>query len=352
MGGTARTTGRRGFLAASAAVAASALLGRRAAAETEEERTIDVAIVQALEYLSFEQQESGAWRATSFGDSTAATSLALMAFMAAGHVPEEGPYAEAIDRGIRYVLDHQLPNGLLVHKSGHGPMYDHGIATLMLAEIIGMVKEPLATSVRRSLEDAVKLILRAQNVAKPADQAGGWRYQPTSQDSDLSVTGWQLLALRAAKNDGCDVPAEQIDRAVAYVKKCSVAGDRGFAYQPNNGPTATRTGTGITCLEICGEHHAEESIGGADYLRRNPLTLQEHFFYYGAYYCSVGLFKVGGRYWDEAKPYLSQLLLAQQEFDGRWNARGGERAAGDVYATAMAVLALSIEYQYLPIYQR
>ena len=36
----------------------------------------------------------------------------------------------------------------------------------------------------------------------------------------MSVTGWQLLALRAAKNIGCDVPGERIDMAVEYVLRC------------------------------------------------------------------------------------------------------------------------------------
>ena len=50
---------------------------------------------------------------------------------------------------------------------------------------------------------------------------GGWRYRIEHYDgSDISVTGWQIMALRAAKNLGCDVPAETIARAVDYIKRC------------------------------------------------------------------------------------------------------------------------------------
>lgn len=347
---------RRRFLAAGA-TAVGALCFERPARADGDEKEVDAALARALEFLAREQRPSGAWQTAAYGESTAATSLALMAFMAAGFVPAEGPYAQNMARGIRWVLDHQLPNGLLVHRSAHGPMYDHGISTLMLAEIVGMIEAPLADDVRKVLESAVRLILKAQNVAKDARSAGGWRYQPSSNDSDLSVTGWQLLALRAAKNDGCDVPADHIDRAVEYVKRCAVrdAGGQsgGFAYQPSDGTSATRTGTGITCLEVCGAHHAAESVGGAEYLLQRPLHLEEQFFYYGAYYCSVGMFKMGGKYWDETKATLSRLLLTEQQFDGRWSARSNsERPAGDIYATSLAVLALAVEYQYLPIYQR
>jgi len=44
---------------------------------------------------------------------------------------------------------------------------------------------------------------------------------------------------------------------------------------------------------------------------------------------------------------------ARQERDGSWQPRdGGERSAGRIYATSLAVLSLAVEYQFLPIYQR
>ena len=51
---------------------------------------------------------------------------------------------------------------MLVHRKSHGPMYSHGISTLMLAEVVGMVDEPDAKNVRRALERAVLLILKSQ----------------------------------------------------------------------------------------------------------------------------------------------------------------------------------------------
>lgn len=324
-----------------------------AAPRTAEEKEVDDAIVRALEYLARHQEPSGAWRTDSYGESTATTSLAVMAFMAAGHVPGEGPYGRQLLRGIRWVLDHQEANGMLVHRRSHGPMYSHGISTLMLAEVVGMLEGQLAKDCQSALEEAVRLILGAQQVPKSSRHAGGWRYQATSPDSDISVTGWQLLALRAAKNVGCDVPADAIDRAVDYVKGCSVAGNRGFGYQSGRGPTPTRTGTGILCLEVCGEHHAAEALGGAEYLLNRPLRYHDNYFFYGVYYCSVGMFKIGDKYWESTKRHLVEELLDHQETNGSWQVRGrSESRIGRVYCTSMAVLALAVEYQYLPIYQR
>ena len=76
-------------------------------------------------------------------------------------------------------------------------MYCHGISTLMLAEVAGMVPDPvLADRVQKALAHAVDVIVKAQDVKKGPEHAGGWRYQPNSNDSDISVTGWQVMALR------------------------------------------------------------------------------------------------------------------------------------------------------------
>lgn len=326
----------------------------RAGAELDEaEEFADVAVIKALDYLASQQQPSGAWRNDSYGECTAITSLAVMAFLSAGRLPDEGAYGQQLTRGIQWVLDHQEPNGMIVHKRSHGPMYSHGISTLMLAEAAGTIGSPDAERMQRALERAVRLILESQAVKKDRRHAGGWRYQIDSRDSDLSVTAWQVLALRAAKDIGCDVPAESIERAVEYVRQCSTVDNRGFGYQPGGGRTETLTGTGITALEVCGEHAAREAIGGANYLLANPIDRDTNYVFYGVYYSGVGMFKLGGRYAEGSRTALLRYLLPEQNSDGSWESpHGGERTHGRAYATSLAVLALTIEYRYLPIYQR
>ena len=93
---------------------------------------VDTAISAALKRLARDQHPAGAWVTQDNRESTAATSLALMAFLAAGHVPGEGPYGERLSRGVAWVIGQQKPNGLLVSRNSRGPMYSHGIAALML----------------------------------------------------------------------------------------------------------------------------------------------------------------------------------------------------------------------------
>jgi hypothetical protein len=315
----------------------------------------DAAIHRALENLKSVQEADGSWKSGGFGKATSVTSLAVMAFLSAGHVPDEpGPYRECILRGVRYVLASQKPNGMLVSNTSHGPMYCHGISTLMLAEVAGMTSDPaLATEISAALSRAVDLIIKAQDLHKDASNAGGWRYQPTSRDSDISVSGWQVMALRAAKSAGCAVPSDNIDRAIDYLKRCAVPKQGGFGYQPGQGPNNPRTGTGVLALEICGAHLTPEAIAGADYLLKHPPRWSSEYFFYEVYYCSQAMFQMGDHYFQDYYPKLVTILLAHQDRDGSWlSGDGNDRSGGRSYCTAAAVLALAVEYRYLPIYQR
>jgi hypothetical protein len=315
----------------------------------------DRAIRKALDHLKTSQKPDGGWESGGFGKATSVTSLAVLAFLSAGHVPgEPGPYREAVEKGVKYVLAHQKPNGLLTSNTSHGPMYCHGISTLMLAEVVGMSADAeLAEQSRVALAKAVDLILKAQDLTKSKSHAGGWRYQPTSRDSDLSVSGWQVMALRAAKAAGCNVPAAQIDKALDYVKNCAYKESGGFGYQPGHGPNNPMTGTGILTLEICGDHARPEAIAGGNYLLKNPPKWTNPYFFYEAYYCSQATFQAGDKYFAAYHPKLVAILLERQEADGSWlSGDGNDRSGGRNYCTALGVLALAVEYRYLPIYQR
>ena len=313
-------------------------------------REVDAVIAKALVFLKNNQNKDGSWSPWRGGRDPALTGLAVMAFLSAGHVPGEGPYGKVVERGIQAVLKMQHPNGL-ISGNGHQEMYNHGICTLMLAEVAGMTQGPLAKEVKQKLEKAIAIVLTGQRKGRYANDPyrGGWRYRVHGIDSDMSVTGWQLMALRAAKNVGCDVPPDAIERAVDYLKR-SQNGSGAFCYTPGGGPTVACTGTGILALELCGKdmHRSDRVIKGGNYLLRTAPQRGGGHFCYSMYYCSQAMFQLGGNYWDYFRPRMHEILLRSQTSTGSWNIDGH----GPSYATAMSVLALTVEYRFLPIYQR
>jgi hypothetical protein len=322
------------------------------------DRPVDKAIDRGLAFLARTQDQNGAWR-TNGSPNPAITSLAVMAFLSAGHVPGEGRYGETVEKGVRYVLTIQKPNGLIASEAGH-EMYHHGICTLMLAEVAGMTDGQLSRDIRAAVTRAVALILKAQRDGNGRER-GGWRYQVAHiAGSDISVTGWQIMALRAARNIGCDVPGENIERAVDFIKRCQDPSSGGFRYEPGSGVTIPCTGTSILALELCGKnlHKGPEVIKAGNFLLKS-FPDADHWprgghFYYMVYYCSQATFQLGDGYWNIFRDQMHKVLLQNQitrdgnSLDGSWS----DPSYGPAYATSMAILALTVEYRFLPIYQR
>jgi len=321
----------------------------------------EAAVDKGIAFLLSKQRPDGAIVAGERNE-TAMTSLAILALASAGHQPiDPAPEGEAMRRALGFVLqaDRQEPNGYFGQKDG-SRMYGHGITTLMLAEMLGMgVDREQDRLLRERCAKAIALILRSQP-QREGPHRGGWRYTPDSRDSDLSVTVWQLAALRSARNAGLEVSKQAIDEAVDYVKR-SYRGERagatgpvgGFSYQASgNEVRFSTTAQGLLALQVSGEYGAPEVEGAANRLLSDTRDQTSKWFYYGTYYYSKGMFQRGGPHAEAAEKRVAELLLPRQKPDGSWQGEGDEHKAGPIYSTSLAILSLAVRHHYLPIYER
>ncbi len=313
------------------------------------QRAFDEAVDKGLAFLAKSQVKDGAIGAQ---NTPAITSLAVMAFLARGYTPGVPPYGDVINRGIDFILTTPDAQGAMM--GGHGQMYSHNIASLMLSEVSGMVDPERQARIDATLPSALRIILAAQEVNKSESMTGGWRYQPTSNDSDISLAGWALAALRSARNNGAPVPREAIDKAVKFILRCRTKDD-GFAYQPGGGANLARTGIGLLCLELAGRHRDEVTLKAGQYITKqfqsdSPFR-SDHGRYYALYYVANGMFQLGGPEWEAFAPTLYNTVLKLQSEDGSWPTAGGHEEDA-AYCTSMAILSLSVSYRQLPIYQR
>lgn len=326
---------------------------------------MDAAVARGIKYLVSQQRKDGA--ITDRGHENAMTALAIMAMASAGHQPaDSSPEGVAMARGLKFLLGdgRQDPQGYFGASDG-SRMYGHGIVTLMLTEMLGMGADPAMDSkIHDACQKAIDLIVRSQGVKKAANARGGWRYTPDAGDSDLSVSVWQLMALRSAKNDGLDVSSKTIDHAIEYLKRSFTSPldsngnprevKNGFSYEPNGGgPSFTMTSAGLLAMQVCGQYDSSLVSGSSDWLLEHPPQWTDRFILYGLYYFAQGMHQRGGNYAEKASKIVSELLLPKQKGNGAWESSGGEEQnAGSVYCTSMAILSLSVKYHYLPIYQR
>jgi len=327
--------------------------------DAQTERVNDSLKKAAIFLLSVQDPKTGAIAINGRSETTM-TSLALLALSAMGHQPADPtPEGQAMKRALDFVLspDRQEADGYF-GKADRSRMYGHGITTLMLAEMLGMgADERQDALIREKCRKGLDLILRAQRVPKNDATRGGWRYTPDAADSDMSVTCWQTMALRAAKNAGMDVPKESIDLAVRYIKNLYAPGDgktgtAGFGYSSRGRETST-TAEGLLALQVCGDYDSDEVKSASDRLLRTGIKLGDRWFFYTAYYYAQGMYQRGDKHAAEGKRVIAEVLLPIQNPDGSWQGRGGEENdCGKVYATSLSVLALAVKNHFLPIYQR
>lgn len=311
---------------------------------------VDSAIVRGLEFLAQKQQPNGTFEQG--GPKLAVTALCTMAFMANGHVPGDGRYGPTVRRAIDALVE-QFPEDGYIGKVDGGRMYGQGIITLTLAEACGVEPDPARRQkMQKVLGKAVEVILTAQNVQKDPNHAGGWRYEPASGDSDLSLSGWNMLALRSCNNIGITVKREHIDRAAEYVLKCYKKEEKGFTYQPWGQASPAMTGVGVLNLCLMDRANVPEVAAGSTYLAKAKLGDEMRFAYYSFYYVTHAAYQLGEPVWGPVWKASSDHLVARQEGDGGWpQSRSGEEP-GRLYATAMAVLTLSTPNGLLPVHQR
>ncbi len=340
-------------------------LGQEPAANPFLRDHVDSAIDRGIVYLITKQRDDGA--ITSGGAETALTSLAIMAMAGVGHLPaDETPAGAAMRKALDFVLQEgrQDDQGYFGRRDS-SRMYGHGIVTLMLTEMLGMGASAAQDQlIHDRLQRAIDLILASQAHPKPEVHRGGWRYEPTSPDADLSVTVWQVMALRSAKNDGLDVPATAIDQAIAYLQRSFTSSIRpdgqpadavaGFSYQAGHrNPTFTMTSAGLLAMQVCGQYDSPFVHGAVAWLKDRPPRWQERFSMYGTYYYAQAMAGQDEQTAQQARRLVQEMLLEHQQEDGSWVARDGEeRSRGGVYGTSLAILSLCVKYHYLPIYQR
>jgi len=229
-------------------------------------------------------------------------------------------------------------------------MYSHCIVTLFLEEVSGMVDSNRQARIDAVLPKAVQVILSAQKVPKEVRNQGGWRYGPGDRDSDLSCSGWALMALRSARLNGAPVPSQAIKDAVQYVLRNHDDTQGSFGYQNGTSYAVTLSGAGLLCLELCGQHDHPATLQAGRYLLGVYEKLPgEQRCFYGMYYTAQGLFQIGGEGWQRFSKWMYDYWIPRQAPDGRWDRR---EENCPYYQTAMVVLAFAVPYRQLPIYQR
>jgi hypothetical protein len=322
----------------------------------------ELAVAKGLQWLAKHQNRDGSWSLDRFdraGDcngrcgetghhsDTAATALALLPFLGAGHTHRDGPYKETIERALEWLVrQRDVETGWM--GAGAGRMYAHGQVAIALCEAYALTRD---SKLRGPAQQAVDFIVAAQHAE------GGWRYFP-GDPGDMSVVGWQLMALRSAQMSDLKVPKEVIERSNRFLDSVQLNKKVArFAYMPGHEMSETMTAEGMLCRMYAGTPTGDPAItAAADYLLQQfPPAIRYANMYYW-YYGTQVMHHLGGSRWkrwnDKMKPLLLKLQDQEGHEAGSWKPREyPDDAGGRLYMTALAICTLEVYYRHLPLYK-
>ena len=329
------------------------------------------AVGRGLGWLAKHQQSDGRWELHRGYDhpgrenlrtDTGATALSLLCFLGAGYTHQDGKYKEVVRKGLNWLKKIQKPDGDLHDWQELGrqtAFYAHGQGTIALCEAYGMTRD---SALQEPARKALQFIFDSQN------EHGGWQYQPGAV-GDLSVTGWQVMAMQSARMAGLEVPDENLTRVQLFLDSVGSQGGRRYRYKaadPESLFSPAMTAEGLLCRQYLGwkrEHPALQD--GVQWLLEEqnlPRWAEGRRNVYYWYYATQVMHHMEGEAWDKWNTALRDQITSAQvkvgKLSGSWhpskpqgdNHEYGE-AGGRLYVTCLSILTLEVYYRHTPLYR-
>lgn len=342
----------------------------------------DIAFDRGLTFLGRGQEADGGWPVKMVpagwpGDSTKSfqwgrigvSSLVLLAFLGDGQVWwREGnaprpKFGNSTQLAIRFLIKQQDPEtGRFGPGSGEGVhfMFNHGMATLAMAEAAGISGDP---ELLDRAQRAVDFIVKAQT------DGGGWNYYAVNKVEDMTLSAWQVQALAAAREAGLKVPDEVFKKALDLYRRATINGRVVFRFPNDDGVyTVSLAGQGLMTRQLLGDSGGMPDLKllSAKILTQAPKVkfpdwtrgwsptknkdalARSAFDPYMIYYCTYSLYFSGGSEWTEWSQIAMKSLLQMQDLDGGWHPNDvNAYKGGTYYSTALAILALQVHHRIL-----
>lgn len=307
----------------------------------------EVAIRRGLDWLKAGQASDGSWGrddSPTPSNPNAMTGMALLCYLGHGDLPDSPEYGETIHKAIQFLTSNPPRKSNIVR--GSQGSYSHAIRTEALCTAYAMTK-------LKKLEPWARTA--AQTVVDGQNESGGWAYgygKGPAAHVDLSVTGWNVDALKAAaltdlQVEGLDI---SMDKAIAYVKRCQDKTGK-FAYKEGGGGKASLTGMGVMCLQVWKNAQSVEARKGLDWIVANQASewsqVNPYEWHRSAKACFLASGVSGGRkYWDSWNKEFQDIVCKAQEPDGHWPEAAHFHGDSAVFRTTMAIRMLEVFYQY------
>jgi len=324
------------------------------------------AIKLGLIWLARAQEPDGSWDASRWDGakrySVGCTGLSLLAFYGAGYTHRRGDFKTTLARALYWLKTSQRPDGSFPWQT----FYEQGIATMALAEAYARTEDE---AIRAMAQAAIGYICQVQ------PEHGGFRYSGAvpKAEGDLSVTGWQIMAIKSAALSGLAVPKTAFERSQTFLANTWRDYGKSAYTVGSEGPgSLAMASAGMLCrVFIDRKSYGDQIMQTANLLLASETRdgspvpggasgqLIADLYY--TYYSSLAMYQAGQEHWRQwaamtTKPLCGSQVLAERDAAGRpvkgsWDPARHKwgKNAGRVYTTAMALLALEVPCHYLRV---
>ena len=221
-------------------------------------------------------------------------------------------------------------------------MYSQGLVAIVFCEAYAMTGDE---NLRRYAQAAVDFIQHAQH------PAGGWRYLP-GQPGDMTVTGWQWMALKSGQMAKLNVGTGVLFDATKFLDTLSSHKGARYGYL-DRGPRPTTTAVGLLLRMYSGWSQDDPRlVRGVEYIASLGPSRKNMYF---NYYATQLMSHFDGPLWERWNRQMRDRLVAEQANRGHeagsWHyVHEHAETGGRLYNTALAIMTLEVYYRYLPLY--
>lgn len=333
-----------------------------AAAANGGSRESEAAVENGLKWLIAHQSGDGSWslqyRGSECGPGCdhegregdyqpAATGLALLSFLGAGYSHREGPYQAELRKAIYYLItrieyDESGEVGNLAGISEHA-MYNHGIATLALCEAYQMSND---SDLEKPVRALIQYTVRAQH------DVGGWGYSAATP-GDLTISTWQVMAIKSAYSAGIRVPSDVMRRFDRFMDTQQSGGGAFYGYR-GPGKQPGTTAMGLLLRMYRGWFRTDPRLlEGLVYLEKTGVSATDVYF---NFYATQVFFHQDGPAWtkwnEDVRNFLVRSQAQRGHEAGSWFMIDSfSKVGGRLYCTCMSILTLEVYYRYPPMFR-
>ncbi len=324
--------------------------------------TTEASVQKGLEWLARNQQRDGSWSlagpfsggvSRDLDNETSATAMALLAFQGAGNTHQEGRFKKNVIKGWKWLLEQQDGSGCFFqHGYYNHRFYTQGQCAIAICELYGMSKDP---KYKEPAQKAIDYCLRTQSAE------GGWRYSPNN-DSDVSVTGWIVMALQSARMAGLEVPEDSLRNVGRFLDSAAQQDGSRYAYQPKSEVRLSMTAEALLMREYLGwKRDDPRLVAGMKWITspENLINFKNNRDAYFWYYATQAAHHIEGEYWKRWNAVMRQAVpehqVARGKEAGSWDPDRPSRDqwgnhGGRLYVTCLSIYMLEVYYRHLPLY--